>query len=235
MKITTMLQARGSDFEQRKRLLARKEMDQAYKKNAKFVEASKNPLLAALENLLSGKAEKDLINQDIEAKKQFNPNSFSQIVDKSDVYDQVYKVAGGEVIDGEESIQMVTGSTDETLQILEKVRSTALSSISSSPQDFRIAEAASTQIQALHGESFEETNIEEVPPYAGELFDVEVPERFASDVKRDVEAPTVFGKELERELFARTFNRAKSTYSNHIAMVKNSYRSYNEPQFTMVV
>ena len=207
MKITSTLQRTSSDFEQRKRLIARKEMDNAYKKNAKFAEASKNPLLAALENLLSGKAEKDLHNQDIEAIKQLNFDPFMQVeITQPEVKGinqaQAYQVVDEDVIGGEESIQApLTNAPKESTQVFENVQ----------------------------------TEVEEKPPYAGESFDVEVPVRFSSDVKRDVEAPTVFGKELEKELFTRTFNKAKSTYSTHIAMVKNSYRSYNEPQFSMVV
>ena len=192
MKITSTLQQTSSDFEQRKRLIARKEMDNAYKKNAKFAEASKNPLLAALENLLSGKAEKDLLNQEVEAK-----NLFAQVeklphpemkVDLRELQITEKEVAGGEELN-----QTVLISTPE------------------------------------------ETEVADHPPYAGESFDVEVPNLFSSDVKRNVEAPTVFGKELEKELFTRTFNKAKSTYSAHIAMVKNSFRAYNEPQFSMVI
>lgn len=244
MKITSTLQRTSSDFEQRKRLIARKEMDNAYKKNAKFAEASKNPLLAALENLLSGKAEKDLLNQEVEAKKNLNSNLFAQVdaqveklthpemkVDLRELQITEKEVAGGEELNQTALIR----TPEETIQVLENVREAALAPISPSIQDIRIAATATAQIQAMNGASLEETEVENLPPYAGESFDVEVPNLFSSDVKRDVEAPTVFGKELEKELFTRTFNKAKSTYSTHIAMVKNSFLAYNEPQFSMVV
>ncbi|MEK4228250.1 putative metalloprotease CJM1_0395 family protein [Solibacillus sp. FSL H8-0538] len=70
MKIASLIHHVGADFEDRKRALQRKEMGEAYKKNAKYVDANKNPMLKALENLLSGKTEKDLHAADIEAKEQ---------------------------------------------------------------------------------------------------------------------------------------------------------------------
>lgn len=70
MKIASLIHHVGADFEDRKRALQRKEMGEAYKKNAKYVDANKNPMLKAPENLLSGKTEKDLHAADIEAKEQ---------------------------------------------------------------------------------------------------------------------------------------------------------------------
>ena len=220
---------------QRKRLLARKEMDHAYKKNAKFTEASKNPLLAALENLLSGKAEKDLLNQDAEAKKNLNSTLLTEVdtLTQSEVKGNLKE---SQIVASEESIQTaLTSASEEVVQELEKVRDIAFTSTTPFPQDFRIAAMETTSNQAVNGELLEEKELEEESIFVGDSLDVEVPERFLSEVKRDVEAPTVFGKDLEKELFLRTFSKAKSTYSTHIAMVNNSYRLYNEPQFSIAL
>ena len=83
MKLASLMHNVGADFEDRKRALQRKEMGQAYKNNAKFVDASKNSLLQALENLLSGKTEKDLHAVDNAAKKEDEQQS---VVEKKQQY-----------------------------------------------------------------------------------------------------------------------------------------------------
>lgn len=64
MKISTLMHGTTVDLEERKRALQRRDAGEAYKRTSKFVEASKNPLLAALENLLSGKTDKELHEAD---------------------------------------------------------------------------------------------------------------------------------------------------------------------------
>ncbi|WP_404427495.1 hypothetical protein LG296_03900 [Ureibacillus chungkukjangi] len=50
----------NGNFEERKRAIQRKEANDAYKKNAIYTQAKKNPMLKILEDLLSGKTEKEL-------------------------------------------------------------------------------------------------------------------------------------------------------------------------------
>lgn len=69
MKISSLLHGFNPDFEERKRTVQRKTVGDAYKKHAKYTDASKNPMLQALENLLSGKTEKDLHKADEVARK----------------------------------------------------------------------------------------------------------------------------------------------------------------------
>ena len=54
----------NGNFEERKRALQRKEANDAYKKNAIYTQAKKNPMLKILEDLLSGKTEKELFEND---------------------------------------------------------------------------------------------------------------------------------------------------------------------------
>lgn len=62
MKISSFLNYYG-DFEERKRILQRKEMNNAYKKNATYTQKDKNSMLEILKSLLSGKTEKELFEQ----------------------------------------------------------------------------------------------------------------------------------------------------------------------------
>ncbi|MFC7686599.1 hypothetical protein [Ureibacillus sp. GCM10028918] len=52
------------NFEERKRVMQRKEANDAYKKNAIYTQANKNPMLKILEDLLSGKTDKELFERD---------------------------------------------------------------------------------------------------------------------------------------------------------------------------
>lgn len=73
MKISTLLHGYNPDLEERKRAAQRKEVGDVYKKHAKYADANKNPMLQALENLLSGKTEKELHEADAAARKDTDP------------------------------------------------------------------------------------------------------------------------------------------------------------------
>jgi hypothetical protein len=237
MRIATVVQGTRADFEQRKKLLARREMDQAYKKHAKYTEKN-NPMLQALENLLSGKTEKELHEKDQVLKNEQNPDErvvlpeVEQEVKEHAIVPKDERSVSGEKV----SIQAPpVDSLEETIQILERLRQSALAPVSPSPQDLRVAASAAAQIKEVHGEiseeKFEEFTEEEAP-YVNESFQVDIPERFQSNVERNAQAETVFGKDLEKMLFNRTFMKAKAVYATQAEMVKNSYRSYNEPLFS---
>jgi hypothetical protein len=215
MKITASLnRAIQSDFEERKKQLARKEMGQAYKKHVKFAEASKNPMLAALENLISGQADKEHLQVDLDANKQE-----IAVTEKNSTPQQFT----------DKSLSSLD-APEQTVEVLEKIRQAALASASPTVQDLRVAKTAAQQIEEVTGVPVQEIEEE---PFLDESFDLDLPEQFTKDVKRDAQAETVFGRDLEKEMFTRTFQRATSIYTSHISMVNNSYRSFNEPQISI--
>ena len=282
MKIAQLMTGTNLDLENRKRALQRRDVGDAYKKNAQY-QSKKNPMLEALENLLSGKTEKDLHAAD-QAKREFGAptseqeNSFveqqKQKLEQPEVkaeikeleltekevivHEQAHKAVGGSVTGpitythtegpdgkryingGEVSINIKEGSTpEETLEILEKVKAAALAPAEPSPQDLRVAASATAQIQQTRLEITKEnvrqlqTDEEEVEPFAGVDTNVEVPERFMNNFEeRDATQGTLFGRELESLLYERTFKKASMKYANHIDMVKNGYRSFDEPTFS---
>ena len=63
MRVSGLLLNNGN-FEERKRILQRKEANEAYKKNSIYTQAKKNPMLKILEDLLTGKTEKELFEND---------------------------------------------------------------------------------------------------------------------------------------------------------------------------
>lgn len=257
MRISNLIQPGMPDFEERKRALQRKEMGEAYKKTAKFVEVSKNPMFAVLENLLSGKAEKDLLATDEQLSDEtiaFNESiirdpQIMAIAENEDIEQE--RLLAGESSNtstptlnnkhynhsGEVVPNNLTGTTQkETIQILEQVKQAALAPANPSEQDLRIAASASAQIEQtaaeLRGETVEFT--EEYEPFIGEDLTVDIPNRFMNEFKRDAAAPTIFGKEFESLISQRIFNKVVETYTTHIAMVKNGYRSINEPSFSKI-
>ena len=64
MKISSLARGFSSELDERRRSQLRKEAGEVYKKHAQYTDPSKNPLLKVLENLLSGKTEKDLLKSD---------------------------------------------------------------------------------------------------------------------------------------------------------------------------
>ncbi|ATP38892.1 hypothetical protein CSE16_02020 [Solibacillus sp. R5-41] len=80
MKISSLLHGFNPDLEERKRPIQRKIVGDAYKKHAKYTDASKKPILQALENLLSGKTEKDLHKADAAARKETSQSVVEAIV-----------------------------------------------------------------------------------------------------------------------------------------------------------
>lgn len=276
MKISSLLHRYNPELEERKRSLQRKEVGEAYKKHAKYADASKNPILQALESLLSGKTEKDLHEADIAARKESQPSTgeakekfleqpevkkeieqLKQIEEEVIIHENAHKAAGAGVTGavtyshttgpddqryingGEVSIQMPSGGgePDETIALLEKVRQAALAPSQPSPQDLRVAASASAQINQVraekNGESIEESQ-EQQAPYADADLSFTMPERFEKDFARNPQDQTVFGQDLEKLLFQRTFNKATEKYSSHVAMVNNGYRSGNEPIFSQI-
>lgn len=220
MRIANAMQATSSDLAHRKQAIMRKEMDQAYKKNSKYADPNKNPLLEALENLLSGKTEKELHENNPIA--QFNNQE-----EENSTYNK------GVVTDlvEEESLPL-----DENTQfILKQVHQAALSPLQPTAQDLRIAESVEAQLNSVQSSPVVQEIAAEREPFADEDVTFDVPDRFLQDRERDASADTVFGKDLERQLFNRTFTKAKAIYMTHMNMVKNSYRSYNEPTYSHAV
>lgn len=263
MKIASLMQSGMLDFEGRKKVLQRKEMGEAYKRTAQFAKASQNPVLVALENLLSGKTEKDLLAADAKAndtqQRLETPEAQAQLrhlqMTESEVkaHEQAHKAAGASVTGpisytytqgpddqlyvsgGEVSIQTPTTSSDEeTIKILEQVRQAALAPAQPSPQDLRVAASAAAQIQQVQTGLVAELEPNEEPPFVNEDLTFDVPEQFTNDIERNATAPTIFGKELENIITQRTFNKAKMQYQSHIEMVKNGYLAVEEPTFSKI-
>lgn len=202
MKINSLARGFSSELDERKRSQLRKEAGEAYKKHAQYTDPKKNPLLKALENLLSGKTEKDLLTQD-------NANQA-------------------------ENLAVVNDITYTQTPTLDNVR---LASAVPSSQDLLTAANVSTSIPQMPANTQNEQT-EQIQKEAISLPDENltftIPEKFQQDFARNPDEPTVFGRELEKRLFQRSFNIAAQKYSAHISMVNNGYRSAEESVFSQI-
>ncbi|MFF5994019.1 putative metalloprotease CJM1_0395 family protein [Lysinibacillus sp. KU-BSD001] len=245
MKIAQLMTGTSFDLEQRKRAIQRREMGDAYKKNAQY-QSPKNEMLEVLENLLSGKTEKELHAADQAAREFEASASNEQKLERTETEGMAHQSMDHRVTgpitytDGSEYKPYIDGGEvpismqEETLTILEKVRAAALAPAEPSPQDLRVAASATAQIEQTRAAIARPFDEEETEPFADVDTSVEIPARFMHPFdERDASQGTLLtGRELDSLLYNRTFKKASMNYSNHIAMVKNGYRSLNEPTFS---
>ncbi|BAK17894.1 hypothetical protein SSIL_3471 [Solibacillus silvestris StLB046] len=203
MKISSLARGFSSELDERRRSQLRKEAGEVYKKHAQYTDPSKNPLLKVLENLLSGKTEKDLL--------------------KSDNADQAENLAL---------------PTDITYSQTPTLDNAYLASAVPSSQDLLTAANVSTSIPQTPAntqkELTEQGQDEEAIPLSNENLSFTIPEKFQQNFARNPDEKTVFGQELEKRLFQRSFNIAAQKYSAHIAMVNNGYRLTEESVFSQI-
>ncbi|MGM9948849.1 MAG: hypothetical protein ACI33P_01925 [Lysinibacillus sp.] len=196
MKMSRLMDSSVGDFESRKRALQRREMGQIYRKNAQY-QSSKNPLLKALENLLSGNTEKELHAADLAEKEQ----SRSEL----------------------NGLQDRKASTGEEME--DSAENPAVPALMMNGREVQ----GETPLQE------DGTFLKEEAAHSAEVDDHgEIPARFiGSFAERDVAQGTLLpGRQIESRAYERLFQMASMSYSNHVAMVKNDYRSFDEPTFS---
>lgn len=64
MRIASLLNESSINMDERKRIMQRKGMNDAYKKNASYTQKNKTEMLEILSNLITGKTEKELFEND---------------------------------------------------------------------------------------------------------------------------------------------------------------------------
>ena len=202
MKISSLARSFSSELDERRRSQLSKEAGEVYKKHAQYTDPSKNPLLKVLENLLSGKTEKDLLEND-------NANQAENLAVPTD-------------------ITFSQTSTPDNVHLASAVPSS---------QDLLTAANVSTSIPQMPANTQNEQT-EQIQKEAISLPDENltftIPEKFQQDFARNPDEQTVFGQELEKRLFQRSFNIASQKYSAHIAMVNNGYRLTEESVFSQI-
>ncbi|MFJ6209265.1 hypothetical protein [Lysinibacillus sp. NPDC092081] len=232
MKLSNLIeQERISSHYNRKKILQRKQAGDAYRKNSLYFQPKKNPLLFELENLLLGHTDQELYEQQKEESKEITPQQQAIIQDLQQTQKPEALAYPLEHVDEEAPIL-----DEETLQILEQVRNTALAPMQPSPQDLHVAVSGDAKIQhmqaQLNGQEVDKDDSD--PAFVREVIEVKVPERFSIELKLNPFADTIFGKSYAEAYRARTFKYASEKYATHIQMAKDGYRPGNDPMFSMI-
>ena len=235
MKLSSLIeQERISSQYNRKKILQRKQAGDAYRKNSLYFQPKKNPLLLELENLLLGHTDQELYEQQKEESNEITPQQQAIIQDLQQTKKNVLAHEQTKKPETLENSQL-EHVDEETLQILDQVRNTALAP-AQPPQDLRVAASANAQIQMqaqLNGQELDESELDE-PAFVREVIEVKVPERFSKELKLDPFADTIFGKNYAEAYKARTFKYASEKYATHIQMAKDGYQPGNDPMFSMI-
>lgn len=195
MRIANLLTENDLNSEERKRSINQRKVNETYKKNASYVQASQNPLLEVLENLLSDKTEKEVqpqISPSSEMKKKVESESAVDEPNSMAEFEQGKKVYFSPLISFYPNIQNAVSDKTRIQQMTSQVK----------------------------GESEDEEHLTSVND---ERFDVFIPERFKNDFTRTTNEESVFGKNLEQLLFERTFNKAKKSYSYQMQVAQDGF------------
>ena len=190
MRMSRLMEPSLGNFEGRKRALQRHEMGQAYRKNAQY-QSTKNPVLKALENILSENEGKE-----------------------RDKADQAV---------GEETLSGLKGIESEEDTIWEDGENNG-------EKPWHPAWMLGEPVRVVQGAGLPQKG-EHFPPSGDQ---VEIPERFMGRIaERDTSEETMLSRQQSEGLaYERLFQLASMNYVTHMAMVKNDYRSFNEPTFS---
>lgn len=204
-----------AEAEQRKQAFQRKDVGQAYRKNAEYYQPKKNPTLADLEDLLLGKKEKESDSPEISAAvKEF------QQLEKSK---SMLEIKGPAV-----PVQIVGGPTPEkTIELLEKVRSSALAPDHLSSEDLRLAANATAKIQTVQTQiTLNEEATRQIGVEAKRQREDEAAVSNRS-VQYDLQSPGVQREDLQKK---RYIEQALAKYSFQVQMKKYGFTD-QQPSF----
>ncbi|SES02161.1 hypothetical protein [Psychrobacillus sp. OK032] len=192
-----------ADIEQRKRMLQRQNAGNAYRKTAEYLQP-KVPTQSELEELLLGKKEREL---DM-------PSS-----GKTNMLD----IKGPSI-----PVQTIGGPTlEKTVELLEKVRSTALAPAKPTPEDLRVAASASAKIQRVNAQIT--LNMEASRQIALEVKQQLEDEASISNrsVPSDLQSPKMLQEDLQKK---RLKEQAIAKYSYQVHLKRYGFADL-EPSF----
>ncbi|QUG40402.1 hypothetical protein KD050_14015 [Psychrobacillus sp. INOP01] len=204
-----------AEIEQKKRAFQRKDVGQAYRKNAEYYQPKKNPTLAELEDLLLGNKEKENVSKEVNAAiKEY------QLIEKNK---SMLDIKGPTL-----PVQTIGGPTPEkTIELLEKVRSSALTSDKPSPQELRLAANATAKIQTVQSQitlNQEATRQIDLEAKRQKEDEAAVSNR---SVQSEFQSPKVLGENLQKKRF---IEQAIAKYSFQVHMKKYGFTD-QQPSF----
>ncbi|WP_313893255.1 hypothetical protein [Psychrobacillus sp.] len=212
-----------SNNEERKRAMQRKDAGDAYRKQAEYFQP-KTPSLAQLEDLLLGRKEREKETPEVRAAvREFQQIEYSQ------QQQSLQEIKGPHI-----PVQTIGGPTlDNTVALLEKVRSSALAPSVPSTQDLRIAASASAKIQQVHTQI---TLNEEANRQISNEVQRQVEDELAvsnRSVPSDFQSPKVLADDLAEIQKKRFVEQAIAKYSYQVQMTRYGFAE-QQPSFFRV-
>ncbi|WP_053590596.1 hypothetical protein [Bacillus sp. FJAT-22090] len=210
-----------ASLEERKRAIQRKDAGDAYRRQAEYFKP-KVPTLSELEDLLLGNKERELDSPEVSAAVR----EFQQIESATSKQQNILDIKGPSL-----SVQTIGGPTPErTIELLEKVRSSALEPANPSPQDVRIAASATAKIQQVQSQIT-------LNQEANRQIELEVKRQiedeaavFNRSVQADFQSPKVLEEDLENLQKKRLIEQAIAKYSYQVQMKRNGFTDM-QPSF----
>ena len=219
----TLIKATGNgisnqiaSLDERKRAMQRKDAGEAYRKHAKYFQP-KVPTLSELENLLLGNKEREEETPEVSA-------AIKEL--------QQLEGANSRLIKGPSTaVQTIGGPTPEkTIELLEKVRSSALAPVEPTPQDLRVAASATAKIQQTQSQIT-------LNQEANRQIKVEVNKQkedeaaiFNRSTLSDFQSPKVLKEDLENLQKKRLKEQAIAKYSYQVHLKRYGFTS-QQPSF----
>lgn len=210
-----------SNFEERKRAIQRKDAGDAYRRQAEYFKP-KAPTLADLEDLLLGNKEKEKESAEVSAAVR----EYQQIEHNSTKSQSMFDIKGPSI-----PVQTIGGPTPEkTIELLEKVRSSALTPSEPTPQELRVAASASAKIQqvqaqiTLNEEAKRQIEIE----VKGQMEDEAAV--FNRSSQTDFQTPKVLEVDMENILKRRVKEQAIAKYAYQVHLKRFGFTDV-QPSF----
>ncbi|MFJ7825620.1 hypothetical protein [Psychrobacillus sp. NPDC096623] len=204
-----------AEIEQRKLAFQRKDVGQAYRKHSEFYQPKKHPTLAELEDLLLGNKEKESESKEVSAAVK----EYQEIEKNKSMLD----VKGPAI-----PVQTIGGPTPEkTIELLEKVRSSALASDEPTPQDLRVVANATAKIQTVQSQiSLNQEAIRKIEVEAKRQREDEAAISNRS-VQSDFQSPKVLSEDIQKRRFKE---QAIAKYAYQVHMKKYGFAD-QQPSF----
>lgn len=210
-----------SDFEERKRAMQRKDAGDAYRKQAEYFHP-KVPSLSELEDLLLGNKEKEPETPEVSAAVR----EFQQLESANGKAQNMHEIKGPST-----SVQTIGGHTlERKIELLEKVRSSALASAEPTPQDLRVAANATSKIQQVQSQiTLNQEANRQIELEAKKQTEDEAAV-FNRSVPSDFQSPKMFKEDLGNIQKKRLKEQAIAKYSYQVHLKRYGFAD-QQPSF----
>lgn len=210
-----------ANLEERKRAMQRRDAGDAYRKQAEYFQA-KQPSLSELEDLLLGKKEREPENPETAAAVR----EFQQLESTNNKANNMADIKGPSI-----AVQTISGHTPErTIELLEKVKSSALAPPEPTSQDLRVAASASAKIQQVQSQITLNQGAARQIEYEVKKQIEDEAAVFNRSVPSDFQSPKITEADLEKLQKKRLKEQAIAKYSYQVHLKRYGFTD-QQPSF----